>query len=413
VYGGGRLYRNIGGTLTATPVFTPTAIGDSGKWGDYDNDGDLDLAIAYNCFAAPDCRAIRMYRNDVGVLPADPNWQAAETGYVAGLAWGDYDNDGALDLASFGPNRLYRNNGGKLLADAVYASGQISDTRAVAWGDYDNDGDLDLAVGNADQLNPAVGQPTQLYRNDGGVLTADPVYTTSQSAFTTALAWGDYDSDGDLDLMLGNYGVGQPNTLYRNDNGVLSASPAFTAAIDENTYSLAWGDYDNDGDLDLMTGNIGAPLYLHRNDGGVLTPSPSWQSNLSEQAWGVAWGDYDNDGDLDLAVANGGWLYGGFANHLYRNDGGALATDPAWTSSELDRSSSVAWGDYDGDGDLDLAFGNWAQPARLYRNDDGLITTNAVWSSVEVQNITDVVLQRDFGESDEKHAFKMTIRFSA
>ena len=83
----------------------------------------------------------------------------------------------------------------------------------------------------------------------------------------------------------------------------------------------------------------------------------------------MAWGDYDGDGDLDLAVGN---AYQ--PNRLYRNDGGALYASAVWSSAEADNTSSVAWGDYDGDGDLDLAVGNLGQPNRLYRNEGGTLT---------------------------------------
>ena len=120
-------------------------------------------------------------------------------------------------------NRLYRNNNGVLTTSAVWSSTESDTTTSVAWGDYDGDGDLDLAVGNWGQGHQ---QPNRLYRNDGGVLTASAVWSSSVIESTESVAWGDYDGDGDLDLVVGNSGVsdrGQANRLYRNDGGTLTA----------------------------------------------------------------------------------------------------------------------------------------------------------------------------------------------
>ena len=109
------------------------------------------------------------------------------------------------------------------------------------------------------------------------------------------------------------------------------------------------------------------PNRLYRNDGGTLTSSAVWSSTEADDTSSVAWGDYDGDGDLDLAVGNA-VLYGNSSpdqpNRLYRNDGGILTPSAVWSSTETDDTQSVAWGDFDGDGDLDLAVGNEAGEAQ-------------------------------------------------
>jgi hypothetical protein len=292
-------------------------------------------------------------------------------------AWGDLDGDGDVDLAIGGMyTQVFRNENGKLTADPVWAPtsdlGRVG-SDAVAWGDVDGDGDLDLAVAE-EQL--------RLYRNDGGTLTVTPVWESVELGASHSLAWGDFDGDGDLDLATACDFTGYH--LYRNDGGALTTSAVWSSATTTGFGAIAWGDIDRDGDLDLAAGNEQTELY--RNDAGILTVSPVWQSVEHDLAdflgHSVAWGDVDGDGDLDLATSL----------HLYRNDGGRLTTAAIWSSPDWPSTpgtAGVAWGDVDEDGDLDLAMGgNWTvRPAgedrpTLYRNDGGTLTATSVWTPV-------------------------------
>ena len=254
-----------------------------------------------------------------------------------------------------------------LLTTAIWSSSESDDTGDVAWGDWDGDGDLDLAVGNRDQAN-------RVYENDGlgQPSSLTPVWTSADTDDTASVAWGDWDGDGDLDLAAGNNG--QPNRVYENDGlgqpGSLSS--VLTSVDTDSTMSVAWGDWDGDGDLDLAAGNWSGANRVYENDGlgqpGSLTPV--WTSTDTGDTFSVAWGDWDGDGDLDLAAGNAPG-----ANQVYSNDGlgqpGSLVA--IWTSADTDGTSSVAWGDWDGDGDLDLAGGNEGQVNRVYENSGGAL----------------------------------------
>jgi hypothetical protein len=324
-------------------------------WGDFDNDGDQDLAVGNAQFGN------RLFVNDgAGSFTSQAQFGSGATFAVA---WADFDNDGDLDLAvgrsSNQQNYLYINNGnGTFTSSAQFG---LLHTIAVAWGDADNDGDLDLAVGNGIL---GVAEQNYLYVNGGnGTFTAVPQFGQGQ---TCALVWGDFDRDGDLDLAVGNGGFGWEgqNYLYvNNGDGTFTGRMEFGLG---DTAALAWGDYDQDGDLDLAVGNwnaTGCSLYVNNGDGTFSGHAEFGNRDVNT----IAWGDFDNDGDLDLAVGNGDFTSAD-QNYLYVNNGDGTFTETAQFG--LGSTDSVAWGDCDGDGDLDLAVGNEHTPEQnyLYRN---------------------------------------------
>ena len=140
---------------------------------------------------------------------------------------------------------------------------------SVAWGDYDNDGDLDILLTGADTLTSRV---SKIYRNDGGIFT--DIGASLIDLRNSSAAWGDYDNDGDLDILLTGYtgpqvGVTFFSKIYRNDGGTFTDTGISLTGVANG--SVAWGDYDNDGDLDiLLTGSANGQYVskIYRNDGG-------------------------------------------------------------------------------------------------------------------------------------------------
>lgn len=322
-------------------------------WGDYDNDGDLDLVVFGNP-ANDHITGGKLYRNDAGVL-VDSGISLPGFTYGA-CAWGDYDEDGDLDLAISGLvsdisdpvaiTKIYSNNGGALTEtaslDGVYFS-------SLAWGDYDNDGDLDLAVsglsaGSSDAI-------TRIYRNTNGSF-AD-IGANIPGVAAGRIAWADSDNDGDLDLaLLGHTGSTLLGKVYRNDAGVFSDSGAYIKPLMHS--ALVWGDYDNDGDLDLATTGITSEFvpetHIYRNEGGnIFFDVPQVLPGVNEGD--IDWADFDGDGDIDLVVSGANNTLGAITTVL-RNDAGTFSDAQLMLPGLY--NTSIASADYDNDGDIDL-----------------------------------------------------------
>jgi hypothetical protein len=392
---------------------------------DYDNDGDLDVFLVQSQGRS------RLFRNNLaetGSLSFTDVTDASgivTNGYGMGVAVGDFDNDGFVDLyvTSFGSNQLFHNNGDGTFTDVSKRSG----TDVAGWSvsaaffDYDGDGWPDLFVGtylryslehNTPCFSPSGAvdyctpntyrpQPSRLFHNNrDGTFTDVTARSGIGSEYGPALGVtaADFNGDGWLDLFVAN--DSQPNQLWINQhdgtfkNTGLAAGVALTAeGKAEASMGVDAGDADNDGNDDLfITEQNGEGHNLYINDGKGAFEDQSARSGLAAASlaftgFGTAWFDYDNDGWLDLLTVNGAvqtiqalaQAHDPFPLHqtkqLFRNVGHARFQDVSSQAGAVFQLSEVgrgaAFGDIDNDGDTDVVVNNNNGPARLLINNVG------------------------------------------
>ena len=357
---------------------------------DYDGDGRIDLAVlgfyvVYN--ESVEDKLILFHNDGEG---GDGSWAFTSTevplgGIIAGasdLAWGDFDHDGDYDLAvaSEGVTALFRNDGGSLAAMPVTLPGYLEDStyddtydlRSLTWADFDNDGDLDLLIPSIyDEAN--FSYRTALMRNDGDDGAGGWTFTDTGAAIDATThaqsAWADIDADGDLDLFLTNV---DPFTktgfikLYANDAGTFTATDPLGVHVEHGLADI--GDADGDGDQDiLVAGNIqeedgtfDTVLRIYTNDAGVYTPTTLIGAPNSDwlDIHAATWADYDSDGDVDLLVT--GTFIGDVEiegkSEIFANENGTftpLGVQLPAPIGSVGRGGAFTWFDVDGDGDLD------------------------------------------------------------
>ena len=414
---------------------------------DVDNDGDLDVflpqgqmlgrgrTLADARFPPAQPPRGRLFRNDLEIL-ADGSRRLRFTdvtdasgidasGYGMGVAAGDVDNDGWIDLyvTNFGRNQLFRNRGDGTFADVSSQSGADDPGWSVssAFVDYDRDGWLDLFVGNyvnystdanvpcrsvagmPDYCAPFVypPQPSRLLRNRGDGTFADVTAAAGLAReFGPALgvATADFNGDGWIDIYVAN--DLQPNQLWANQHDGTFVNTALLggAALGFNgepksSMGVDAADFDHDGDEDLFVTELtgqGADLYV--NDGAVGFTERSAAAGLRAPTlpytgFGTGWLDFDNDGWLDLLTVNGTVMLTealgrsgdpfpfGQQRQLFRNLGDGRFDDVTGRAgaafAHLAVGRGAAFGDVDNDGDVDVLVGNTNGHVELLINEAG------------------------------------------
>jgi hypothetical protein len=400
---------------------------------DYDGDGWLDLFVVNGStlagFPAGEAPTSHLYRNRRDGTFEDVTRAAGVglAGWGQGACTGDYDNDGDADLAVtfWGISRLLRNGGDGTFADVTEASGL--EARRTRWGtgcaflDYDRDGRLDLFVAHYIDFDPATapvpesglcrykglavacgppglpGGTNVLYRNAGDGRFADVSAATGIAAATGTYSLGvstlDFDGDGWTDLYVAN--DSSPSALYRNNRDGTFADVGLQAGCafsqdgrPQAGMGVAIGDYDRDGRPDVFKTNFaGDTSTLYGNAGGWLCDDRTFAAGFGRNTrwlgWGVGFLDLDLDGLLDLFLANG-HVYpevdqvkteAGYKQPkvVYRNRGGGRFADvtaqlgPPATVPRASRGAAFA--DLDNDGDVDVVVNNMHDVPEVYRLD--------------------------------------------
>jgi hypothetical protein len=342
------------------------------------------------------------HASEDSLFTVDPVWLSAESRSSISVEVADVDMDGDLDVifsSSYSPSQLYRNDDGALTTSPVWSSSSSQGGHRIAVGDVDRDGYPDLVCGS-------VYERLCLFLNDGGSFPENADWTIDIGINVFDVALGDIDGDGwpDLAVALGDYmGESYPrDRVYLNLGGVFDTEPAWHSSKRGHTMSVVLGDIDNDGDLDLLTacqhwdhGN-----YMYLNQQGVLDSVPAWQALYQDYSTSLALGDIDGDGYLDLVCGSD---YPG-ANSFYINRGGYFVGAPDWQTEELYATLGISLGDVDCDGDLDLACANalrWDQgPNTVYFNDGGSMDLSPGWESRPDNPSSGVALADIDGDGD-------------
>jgi hypothetical protein len=321
--------------------------------------------------------------------------------YALNVTRADFDNDGHLDVLLLRggwekPARmsLLRNKGGGVFEDVTIASGlgEPIASESAAWGDYDDDGLVDVfvcgeyAVDLSDdrEARPDPRNRSRLYRNLGHGRFVDVAAEAGvlNERYAKGAVWGDYDNDGRLDLFVSNQ-RGESGRLYHNEGDGTFQDVAEEVGIVNRSHRpvtsfpcLFW-DFDNDGRLDLfindwmanqseivagylgLPSRISGPPHLYRNLGTEGFRDVAQEVGLDRPiaTMAVNCGDIDNDGFLDLYLGTGWMSYSGLApNVMLKNIGGRRFEDVTDSSrtGHLQKGHGVSFADYDGDGDLDL-----------------------------------------------------------
>jgi hypothetical protein len=345
--------------------------------GDVDDDGDIDIVEGNDLVSL-------VWRNDgAGIFPvtftdSGQRLQVFGSGRTIALSLGDIDNDGDLDIAEgrTDVNLVWMNDGFGVFNNSSPALGPNNAiTSSLSLGDLNGDFDLDLVFANSGSVNQVWRNLTSPPDNNPGIFTLS-VQPFIRTDLTRSVALGDLDGDFDLDMVIGNFG--QLNRVWINTNGIFQEriQPNFPAFNPGDTTSVALGDLDGDGDLDIVEGNSNDfnRVWINTNDLVTGLPTGIYVQQLQPSfavaaTSSIALGDVDGDGDLDIIEGNSNDF-----NRVWLNrdvpDGlpGSFIELPQPNFTLLEDTRSIALGDVDGNGSLDIIAGNFGGSNRVWLN---------------------------------------------
>jgi hypothetical protein len=334
---------------------------------DYDNDGwdDLSIATAEN-------NTIRFFKNINGFF-AEQNINIDNSNSTKQINWIDIDNDGDHDLfitSDDGGNTLYENLGNMVMQDITLSSGIILDSfpyYGASWGDYNNDGFLDVFISIWDSETPNI-----LYKNNGDktfTIVNNEVGLSNDAKLSFCAAFLDYDNDGDQDIYVANDRTIYTNDFYRNNgDGTFTEVGALTGTdLAIGAMSVTVDDYNSDGWLDIyVTNEPDGNVLLKNNGNGTFTNvAAASQVEVNSDCWGAIFLDADNDTDFDLYVSceqngsNPSFLSSAF---FINNGHGIFTMNNAVIPGDFAKSYSNAIGDINNDGYTDFVVNNINHP---------------------------------------------------
>ena len=339
---------------------------------DYDNDGWDDITIGGKSSTQP----LRFFKNNSGTF-VEEYFNFSVTGHVKQVIWVDYDNDGDNDFfvaVANGLNKLYNNDGSFNFTDATVTAGFPNTTLktfGASFGDYDNDGFLDVFISNLDYSGI---RPNYLYHNNGDGTFAN----VSQSAgignasnYSFCSVFLDFNNDGFQDIYVINDRMTTRNVLYKNDGDGTFTNVSVSSGTDlqMNAMSTAVEDYDYDGWLDVYVTNTSeGNIFLHNNGNGTFSDiAAATNTEVNRFTWGANFLDADNDTDLDLYASTAELNVSAFYEHL--SDGTFQVPTNAGFDVDTYHSVSNVIGDINNDGYTDIFVNNDApQNSSLWSN---------------------------------------------
>jgi hypothetical protein len=317
--------------------------------GDFNGDGLLDLVVAN--YGTSNIGVL--FGNTNGTFGAQTTYSTGYGSYPNSVAADDFNSDGLLDLAvailgTGNVGVLLGKGNGTFEAQMTLSIESLSVPKSIVVDDFNSDGEQDLAVANELSCNVGV-----LLGNSDGTFGEETTFSPGTIGYPNTVVVGDFNKDGQPDLAVSNGLYDNVNILFNNGNGYFGESMTFTTGTFSDPSSVAVGDFNNDGRLDLAVVNSGQDNVgiMLGNDNVVLEAQMTFPTGVYSRPNSIVVGDFNNDGPLDLAVSNS---YSHNIVILLGIGNGSFLAQTTLSAGAGSTPSSVASGDFNNDGKLDL-----------------------------------------------------------